>query len=159
MILVVGVGHPLRGDDAAGWTAVDALEEQKDVRKILLGDDLTRLLDLLEGVSSLLIVDSVKSAAPAGTIHLYDLARPLPTGQVRFSTHALDPLQALELAERLGRPLPARRFLLGLEGENYRLGEPLSNPVEQSLSEFARRLKELIADCSAAGRRSERQRR
>lgn len=190
---VVGIGQPWRGDDALGWLVVRDMPERKGVRKLLIGDDATRLLPFLEVCPrGVLLVDAVRSRATPGTLHRLDLLKlldlesasslgadpsapaalrrapgRLPKGRprlethgrvdeprlsppalsgLRFSSHSLSPLDAVTLARRLGRKMPAKLVLLGLEGAHYGRGAELSEAVRLALPELTRRLERELDD-------------
>ncbi len=144
-VLVVGVGNPMRGDDAAGLQAVRLLRELVDPRRIAVCEQEgspVGLIDLWEGARAALIIDAVSSGAPAGTIQRFDLAAGPPPVRLRgASTHALGPVEAVELGRTLGR-LPPRVVLYGVEGASYEAGEELSEAVAAVIPQLARRVLE-----------------
>ncbi len=133
-VLVIGVGNELRHDDAAGVeiarrlrgrtrpTGVDVCESQGDV---------TELLDAWEHRDAVVIVDSMRSGAPPGTIRRVDASRdPLPYRLRRpASTHAVAVGEAIELGRALDR-LPARVVVYAVEGRRFEAGIGLSDEVE-----------------------------
>lgn len=133
MITVLGLGQPLRGDDSLGWQVLQSLAEREGLRKVWVGDDATRILDALEGCEKLILVDALRTGSPWGTIHRIDLTAPVGKESLSFSSHSLNPLSVLELAAKLGRPLPRVLLLFGIEGRDFRLGQGLSEPVARSL--------------------------
>ena len=130
MITVVGIGQPLRGDDSVGWQLVQALPDREGLHKVLIGDDMTRLLDVLQTDQAVILVDAVRSSSlPPGTVQRFDLAQEPDSENLRFSSHSLDPLQMLKLARRLGRSLPAQLVLFAIEGAEFGFSAELSEPV------------------------------
>ena len=130
MITVVGIGQPLRGDDSVGWQLVQALPDREGLHKVLIGDDMTRLLDVLQTDQAVILVDAVRSSSlPPGTVQRFDLAREPDSENLRFSSHSLDPLQMLKLARHLGRSLPAQLILFAIEGAEFGFSAELSEPV------------------------------
>jgi hydrogenase maturation protease len=123
--LIIGLGNPLRGDDAVGHRVIEALGDQVPegtaVRRCE-GDPLG-LLHLAEWdeADRIILVDAVRSGRPPGTIHHvvldgYDLpARPLTSG------HGIDIGDVVRLAARLHR-LPRRVVLIGVEVAELGLG-------------------------------------
>lgn len=142
MRCLVGIGQPLRGDDSVGHRFVQSFPDRSDLTKCLVGDDVTRVFEALERCRLLVMVDAVQSGAPAGTVHRFDLHQPPTSRPWRFSTHTLDPLDLVELARRLKRPLPERMVLFGVEGCRFELGDHLSPEVFASLQELSRRVEE-----------------
>jgi hydrogenase maturation protease len=78
-ITVLGIGNVLMGDDAAGPHVVKVLEAAyafpPDVAVVEAGTPGLDLTALLDGVETLLVVDSVHARAPPGTIRVYDRAK------------------------------------------------------------------------------------
>jgi hydrogenase maturation protease len=139
--LVVGVGNPWRGDDAAGLevaSRVRALGPAVEVRT--LEGDASGLLELWSGHEDVALVDAAGSGAPAGTLHvLRPPADRLPAAVLRSSSHAFGVADAVELARALDR-LPARLEILAIEGEDFALGAPLSPAVAATVASVAGRL-------------------
>jgi hydrogenase maturation protease len=126
--VVVGVGHPARGDDAAG------LEVARRVRAG--GVTVASPIDLLtawEGAEDAIVVDAARSGAVPGTIHRFDAAAgPLPTGLMATSTHSIGLAEVVELARVLGR-LPDRLKVFGIEVADVAAGQPLSPSVAEAV--------------------------
>lgn len=140
-ILVVTLGNTDRGDDAVG-ALVAAILRRRLPRWAELADLAiapSRLLDLLDGRTALLIVDALCSADVAdgqvvdvdwrqhrGTFELG------PTG----STHGLGVVDQLELAERLGM-LPLTVRLVGIGSVEQAHGAPPRPPVVDAAARAA----------------------
>lgn len=127
-IVVVGVGNSLRGDDAAGIVVAERLRADSpsglDVRICEL--EPSRLIDALDGAEVAFVVDAVATGAPPGTLHRFDASdKPVPSLELRSSTHALGIGESLEVARALGR-LPARTIVFGVEGSEFSAGAELS---------------------------------
>ena len=87
------------------------------------------------------IVDAMRSTAPAGTILRFDAgAEPLPVGAFR-STHAFGPAAVIELA-RMMRRLPRSLIVYGIEIADTTYGAPLSRDVAIAVSSVARELQD-----------------
>jgi hydrogenase maturation protease len=96
-------------------------------------DEPTRLLDLWDGLDAVVVVDAVRSGAPAGTVHRVDAGDgPLPRDLGLASTHAMGIADALELGRALGRA-PRRVVVLGIEGTSYGMGEEMTPAVAAEL--------------------------
>lgn len=137
--LVIGIGQPWRGDDAAGLAVLD-----------LLGDLETRphhgeglgLMALWEGASRVVLVDAAESGAPPGTLHRFDAAEasPLHARLFRTSSHAFGVYEAIETARALGR-LPPVLIVHAIDGACWDLGAPLSEAVAAALPALAARVR------------------
>mgnify|MGYP003349290964 CR=1 FL=1 len=105
-VVVIGVGNPDRGDDAAGREVVRRLsaDAAKNVRFIEADGEASNLLAYLDGASTAFLVDACVSGAPAGTVRRIDLAKEgLPRARYGLSSHGLGLAEALELAQALGQ--------------------------------------------------------
>ena len=135
--LIGGIGNVLLGDDGVGPYVVRLLESSYDFdESVAIADLGTPALDLthqIVGLRSLILVDSVTSDEPAGTLALYrkeDILRDTP-GQ-RLDPHSPALSECLMTAEMLGA-MPEHVLLIGIAGKCYEPGNPLSKAVRQSV--------------------------
>lgn len=92
-------------------------------------DEPTRLLDLWDGLDTVVVVDALSSGAAPGTLHRVDAGDgPLPRDLRLASTHAMGIGDALELGRALRRA-PRRVVVLGLEGASFGMGEQMTPAV------------------------------
>lgn len=145
-VAIVGVGHPLRGDDAAGLVLAEMLQPQ------------------LASTANVLVVEG--GSAPencTGLLRRFDpeliilvdtAAMDLPPGAVRWLTwqdevtdksltsHAL-PLRVLVryLAAELGCPIT----ILGIQPAELTFDTPLSPPVKEAVEMIAQQLVDVFA--------------
>jgi hydrogenase maturation protease len=145
MISVVGLGQPMRGDDSVGYLVLQGLRERSGLKKLWVGDDMTRILDVMTGEALVILVDAVRSGAPVGTVHKLELEDLEAVKEWRCSTHGLGPREVFGLARALGRPFPERLLLLGVEGQDFALGSPLSPSVAAALPELEALLERELA--------------
>jgi hydrogenase maturation protease len=141
--IVVGIGNPQRGDDAAGRAAAQLLSRTlpADVSVEESDGEATSLLAALDGVAAAFLIDACVSGASAGTIHRFDLADGrLPPAVSRVSSHGLGLAEALELARALGQ-LPARCIVYAIEGRSFEIGAELSRPASEAVGAVVRRLR------------------
>ena len=134
-VLLFGYGNPSRGDDALGpalLARIDALRPlHPDWPEVECLTDfqlqVEHVLDL-QGRERVLFVD-----ADARTRPPFSFARVLPARTTGYTTHVLTPSELLQTYARvLGAPPPAT-FLLGVRGERFALGEPLSPAANANL--------------------------
>jgi hydrogenase maturation protease len=134
-ILVIGVGNEYRSDDAAGLVVARRLR-QLSLGNITVIEESGEGADLIEswkGADTVIIVDAASSGAKPGTIHRIDArAQRIPTGLLRYSTHAFSVGEAVELARAMNR-LPPRMVVYGIEGERFDEGTVLSRAVQGSV--------------------------
>ena len=129
--MIICIGNAMRGDDGAGLAAAERLRE-RGVPAIV--EQPQNLLDAWAGADDVIVVDTVHSGAPAGTIHRIDAgAEPLPAELRTASTHLLGLGEAIELGRALDR-LPAGLHVVGVEGQSFERGDPLSPEVERAVA-------------------------
>ncbi|WP_300612239.1 hydrogenase maturation protease [Trebonia sp.] len=148
MILLIGIGNPDRGDDAAGLAVARKIRAatvpgQVVVRE-LIGDQLA-LLDAWTGASVVYVVDAVCSGGTPGTIYRFGTADALTDRFRHRGTHTFSLADVVELARALDR-LPRHLAGFGIEGARWELGAPLSPRVEAAADAVTSQLlKELKA--------------
>jgi hydrogenase maturation protease len=132
---VIGIGNPLRGDDAAGVVVAEWLRPRvpECVEVVACSEEPSRLMEAWEGADSVVLVDTVSSGAPAGTLHRFDAGdEAVPARTFRSSTHAIGIADTIELARALGR-LPRRVVVYGLEAGGFATGSALTPAVEEAV--------------------------
>ena len=146
--IVIGIGNPERGDDAAGRAVARRLRGMAPAGVEVLDQDgeATALLARLDQADCAILVDASFSGAAPGTVRRFDVATELlPTSGFAASTHGFGLLEAIELARSLGQ-LPATCIVFAIEGASYALGDALTPEVEQAVS----RVVALVRDEMAA---------
>jgi len=130
-LTVIGIGNPLRGDDAVGLIVAREVRAAAtaDIAVIELEGEPASLIAAWEGAGPTVVVDAVASGAPAGTVTVVDATdAPLPPSLSAASTHALGLGEAIELARVLDR-LPKRLVVVGVEASEFAPGRPLTPAV------------------------------
>jgi hydrogenase maturation protease len=134
--VVIGVGNPLRGDDAAGVVVAGYLRSRvpEGVEVVACDAEPSRLMEAWEGAESVLLVDTVASGAPPGTLHRFEAGdEAVPARTFRSSTHAIGIADTIELARALGR-LPRRVRVYGIEAGGFTTGAELTPAVESAVA-------------------------
>jgi hydrogenase maturation protease len=154
MILVIGIGNPTRGDDAAGLLVARHIREAASPREVtvteLAGDQLA-LLDAWTGAREVYLIDAVCSGGTPGTVYRFDAAEPLTAHFWHHGTHTFSLADVIELGRALGR-LPGRLHGYGIEGGTFEPGAPLSAEVEAAVQAVTvLLLRELRESSSRAG--------
>ncbi len=136
-VLVVGLGHPDRGDDGVGPVVVRAAARRlgPDV-EVLEHEDPTDLALLWAGRERAVVVDAVRTPAGApGRVHVLRTgAGSAPLGAddrartAAGGTHVFGLAAAVELSRALGT-LPAEVTVVGVEAADVGPGAPLSPQV------------------------------
>ncbi|MGA2793089.1 MAG: hydrogenase maturation protease [Roseiarcus sp.] len=149
--LIIGLGNPDRGDDAAGRAVAARLKARvpRDMRVIECGGEATALLARLGEADEVILVDAAISGAAPGTVERFEAHEaPLPAARFGMSTHGFGLAEAIELARALGQ-LPRRCVVYAIEGRSFALGDPLSPDVEAAVGTVVARI--LDAVCEKAG--------
>ena len=134
--LVIGLGNPYRGDDAAG-IAVTARLRNCEVVQSLTGS--FELMEEWAPYDDVVIVDAMVSGAEVGSvIHFDATTQPLPSGTFT-STHAIGIAETVEMARHLGR-LPENLSVYGIEVGAMEEGASLSPPVAAAVIQVAEEL-------------------
>jgi hydrogenase maturation protease len=136
-IRIVGLGSP-HGDDALGWEVVRILREQLGNRPGIeshLAGGSQRLLELLDGRGTLVLIDAAQSGAPPGTIHCFEWPDPRFEVMRTCSTHDLKVDEALWLAQTLAIA-PGHVIIFALEIESTEHERQLGQGVRKGLQEL-----------------------
>lgn len=143
---VVGCGNPFAADDAAGLEVIRRLRAcgEWDCELLEMPQAGVELMEMLDGVQTVVFVDAVSSGAPPGTIHGVSLPSQAvePRALGSFSSHGWGLAETLQLRTALGRGLP-RLFLVGIEIEMCAAGGLLSETVRQAIRIIVGRFAEL----------------
>ncbi len=146
-MLVIGVGHPDGGDDAAGLLVARRLRAL-GLRAIELPGEAAGLMEAWEGEQDVILADATLTGAPAGSIRIWDAcSAPLRRESFRCSTHGMGVAEAVELARVLGR-LPARMRIYGIEGRRFDPGAELSPEVAAAIDEAVRQILQEAERCT-----------
>jgi len=136
-VLIGGIGNVLLGDDGVGPYVVKILESayafDESAEIADLGTPALDLTHQIVGLEALILVDSVASNDPAGTLVLYrreEILREIPAQRLDPHSPALS--ECLMTAAMLGA-MPTHVLLVGVAGKCYEPGYPLSPAVRQSV--------------------------
>jgi hydrogenase maturation protease len=136
-VLIGGIGNVLLGDDGIGPYILHQLESQYDFSdEVALADLGTPALDLthqIVGLRALILIDCVRSNDTPGRIVTYrkkDILSIVPAQRLDPHSPALS--ECLMTADLLGAS-PEFVVLVGVVGESYEPGQPLSPAVEQAV--------------------------
>jgi hydrogenase maturation protease len=139
-LAVIALGQPLRGDDGAGaealrlWMTRHPVEAQQLERQLLfLETPGLGLLDELSGAGAALLIDSISSGAPAGTVRVWEELPEEKVASAEKTAHGFGFLETITLARKSGTPLPERICLIGIEAGSFALGVGLTPEVRAAL--------------------------
>lgn len=140
--VVIGIGNPGRGDDAAGREVARRLRGRLPAHVELaeLDGEATSLLGLLDGADSAVLIDACVSNGPPGTVRVYDVsANPLPQVGFNLSTHGQGLAEAIELARALGQ-LPSSCIVYAIEAASVGQEQKLSSAVAAAVDRVGERV-------------------
>jgi len=149
--LVLGLGNEYAGDDAVGVLVVRALRgtlsgEADVVESAASG---LALLEVFAGYDRAVVIDSIRTGRPAGTIVEAALAELGPA--VAPSLHQAGIPELAAVARRLGMGFPDRTRVLAVEVAGpLTFGAPLSEPVAAAMAPLGRRVLDQVR-CWAPG--------
>lgn len=125
---MIGVGNPLRGDDAAGWRVAEAIEA------LHLPGVEVRCTHQLQVELSQILPDYQKVVVVDASLHGPSVSlRPIqPSKTAAASSHALDPWSLQELARMTHGRCPLM-LLCTLQAESFDLGSPLSPQMTERI--------------------------
>jgi hydrogenase maturation protease len=156
-VVVIGLGHPDRGDDAVGILVVERLAGHlpPGASAVTQLDDEAALLSAWEGADAAIVVDCALTADPVGTIrHLDALTEPLPV-EPAASSHGGSLARAVALGRALDA-LPRHLGVYAVVGARLGLGEPMSPAVAAAVAPAADRIRaEVMALLCAQGTESD----
>lgn len=131
-LLVVGVGNPLRGDDAAGLKLAEGLAQAGGFELLQCEDvpeKYTREMRTTEA-DTILVVDAADMGLEPGQIRLVTADR---LCEVSISTHKCS---LRVLARMLGEAAGKEVLLLGIQPVSVGLGRSMSEIVRERISRF-----------------------
>lgn len=156
MMLVIGYGNTLCGDDGLGPECVRRLTEDADLQAMGLPleyiavHQLTpEMVEPISRADAVIFIDAAQVDAPSGTITCRELALAESTNQATSAafTHHVNPTALLEGAEALyGQHLLA--YLYTVSGQNFALGDAFSSAVEAALPRLLTDVKARIVQCT-----------
>lgn len=168
--IVIGVGTDLRGDDGFGPAVLDALRKMPAVaaraQLAVCDGEPSRLIDLWDGYRYAVVVDAVRGGSERyGFVYRRDLTPRTAPGQAvaaggaegsepSGNSHAAGLGSAVRLGQVLDR-LPGRLILYAVHGRDFRLGAPLSHPVELAVAQLVSRISQEILGALSTARRDE----
>jgi len=139
--VVLGLGNPLMGDDGLGLAVLARLREEWNLSgEVELVDGGTwgmNLLPLIEDANRLVLIDAIRTGAPAGTVVMLDREH-LPRYLAhKLSPHQIDLKEVLALADLRGT-LPLETVAIGAEPGQVVLSTSLTAALEAAVDPVVR---------------------
>ena len=153
MILVIGYGNPLCGDDGVGPYAVGRLAESatelsRELECLSLRQLTPELAEPISRAATVIFIDAACGKTPGG-VTCYKLARSARSGATTSGafSHHVNPELLLENARILYGWRPAA-YLYTITGRDFGLGDAFSPAVEAAISSLLDRVKARILQCT-----------
>ncbi len=150
-VVLLGCGNPSRGDDALGPALLARigswLNARPDLDVRIVEDfqfQVEHALDLADADLVLFIDADASADAP------FCLRRTKPERDASYTTHELSPEAVLCVAREVTGREPPPAWVLGLRGERFELGEPMSPAAAGHLEVALDELLELLDDPRAS---------
>ncbi len=155
-ILVLGLGNPLVTDDSVGLRVATKLHPLlADRPEVEVSEDYwggLRLMERMVGFDRAIVIDSICTGAPPGTIH-HLTPGSIPT-QRSASSHDVNLPTALALGRGAGLHLPCDEHILlvGIEAEDIlSFGEQCTPAVEAAIAPAVEEVLRMVVRLSARG--------
>jgi hydrogenase maturation protease len=140
--VIIGIGNPLRGDDAFGWRVLERLPERPGVEFLTCIQLTPELTDLARQAQRVVFVDLDQRLAPGVSRFLFlrpVVARPGAIG------HHLDPAELLGLTRAYFGVAPMRAWLAGAGGAQLELGQAMSSMMAPAVERVAAQVERALA--------------
>jgi hydrogenase maturation protease len=137
--LVIGIGNPLAGDDAAGQAVAQGLDGMPGITVWLRHQLTPELAEDVAAADRVVFVD----AGRGGALTVCRLRGDEPLQADGPLTHATGPETVVALAHRLYGRRP-RAYLVTLPGASFRLGAGLSASAQRLIPQAVAAIKRLL---------------
>ena len=139
--LIVGIGNTLKADDAVGPLVCQKLLQSQISAEII--DAATVPENYIQQIikkspQKLLIVDAIDFKAAPGTIKIF---KPEQLSNVAFSTHTLSPHLFIDM---ICKGIEVDVFVIGIQPAKIKLGEGVSEPVNEAVEQLVSTLIEVF---------------
>ena len=159
MIIVIGIGQRLRGDDEAGLEAVrlwvdkySPIGTYADLQVEFAESPGVGLLNLMAGADGALLVDAVQSGVKPGKLHLLDETDLSAFLDGTGSAHGWGVAETLLLGRKIDfDSMPDRITLIGIEVLQVKLGNGFSPDVALELPKAARLIQQTVRKLKKEG--------
>ena len=137
-LIILGMGNKFFGDDGVGIIIAEGLtkilKDQKNITVEETNWSGFRIIDLLSGYKSAIVVDALKTGnKPAGFIYKLDYKEFVHSVRM-VSFHDVNFATAVELAKEVGRAMPENITVYAIEvEETNRFSEMLTPKVETAI--------------------------
>lgn len=143
-ILIVGIGNPLRGDDAVGWTAIDTLLQyplNSNIEAIKVQQLTLDLVDAMETIDRIIFIDARLGQISGELQHRQIAANTCLDAGV---SHFFDPGTLLAAVQALYGHHPIAE-LYTINADSFEYGADLTPSVQTSLDKLVTRLRGVLS--------------
>ena len=140
IVLVIGCGNTLRGDDAAGVRAVELLAEGRpDIDCLCVQQLVPELAEQLADYAIVIFLDADVTATRLDV-------RPIAPdeGPDQPWTHFLSPASLLALSRHVYHRVPATAYSIGIPATEFEFSEQLSSSTERAVRDSIGMIEQLI---------------
>ena len=146
MILIIGYGNPLRGDDGVGWRVAEAAAEllpDPPVTVLTVQLLTPELADPISRAERLILIDAAADGE-AGEVRCFPIAADsAAAASLAIGTHEVTLDRLLGMATELfGRCPPA--YMVTVAGESFEVSEGLTETVEAAVPEAVTQVMRLV---------------
>ena len=145
--VVIGIGNADRGDDAIGLLVARRLRDVTlpDVHVYESSGDPAGLMEKWGTGQSVIAIDAMVTGGEPGSIRIIDAFEIDATAAMFHSqsTHAFGLAEAVRLARAL-ESLPSHFTVVGIEGQSFEVGAPLSPLVGSALKQAVEAVNRLL---------------
>ena len=142
MMLFIGLGNELRGDDAIGIHVIKSLMKTHPLlgRYLIEQGDLSRLLNHWNN-EDVVLVDAISSdkLEPGSLCITESTSEIIDLRDTLFSTHGVNLGHLLQLGKQLGK-MPRSMYFVGVVGKDWNMGDEMSLTVREALAEAKKRI-------------------
>lgn len=150
LISVIGIGNPLRSDDAIGILLLDFLREcenniSSNVVFIDGGTGGMNLLHIITDYQVVLLIDAVQFGALPGSWKFFSLDDVINQSSTsNMSTHISDIFEVIMIAKKIGKK-PPHLYVFGVQPLDLSFGQGLSEPLQKKLPDLKISLKKKLS--------------
>lgn len=141
MKLLIGYGNTLRRDDGVGWQIASQLAPELDPEQVHIIQVHQLMPEIAANIAesdAVIFVDASIEGEP-GSLRVLDLS---PSASLP-EAHALGPADLLTVSQNLYERRPPA-YLLTITGQDFELGEGLSDLVQAAIPEALERIRSLL---------------
>jgi hydrogenase maturation protease len=138
LLVLVGIGHSGRGDDAAGIQVAHQVADSRPLCVKVLEDEagVVSLVRSWAAADDGIVVEAIRSGARVGTVRHFVLAQEGVEDEKLPDWTGDEIAEALEFARSVDHR-PRRLTIYGIEGQDFEAGEGLTEEVESAVNRLA----------------------